>query len=112
MNKTLMCNSSSIISLSLGHLSYNHSYFQKDDQVIIHLCGYHNIHENLNPSKLNTHTVATFHTPNWGEPEQAPHWLVVEVYVRVSRCVRSANKKSKCEQQCSIREFCIIYLEL
>ena len=30
----------------------------------------------------------------WGEPEQAPHWSVVEVYVGVSRCVWSVNKKS------------------
>ena len=87
MNKTLMCNSSTIISLSLGHLSYIYSYFQKDDQVIIHLCGYYNIHENLNPSKLNTHTVVTFHTANW---ERAPHWLVVEVYIGASRA-RNVN---------------------
>ena len=30
---------------------------------------------------------------NWEEPERAPHWSVVEVYVGASRCARSVNKK-------------------
>ena len=30
---------------------------------------------------------------NWGKPERAPHWSVVEVYVGALRCVRSVNKK-------------------
>ena len=29
---------------------------------------------------------------NWGEPERAPHWSVVEVYVGASRCAWSVNK--------------------
>ena len=28
---------------------------------------------------------------NWGEPERAPHWSVVDVYVRASRCARNVN---------------------
>ena len=31
----------------------------------------------------------------WGEPERAPHWSVVKVYVvGASRCAWSMNKKS------------------
>ena len=29
----------------------------------------------------------------WGEPERAPHWLVVEVYVGASRCAQSVNNR-------------------
>ena len=29
----------------------------------------------------------------WGEPERIPHWSVVDVYNRASRCARSVNKK-------------------
>ena len=31
---------------------------------------------------------------SWGEPERAPHWSVVKVYIGASRCVQSVNKKS------------------
>ena len=41
------------------------------------------------------HSITTIMCENgsWGEPEQAPHWSVIFVYVRASRCARSVNKK-------------------
>ena len=34
------------------------------------------------------------HEYNWGKPERAPHWSVVDVHIGTSHCVRSMNKKS------------------
>ena len=40
--------------------------------------------------------------PNWGEPERAPHWLVVFVYVGASCCARSVNKKIRWKSHSSL----------
>ena len=47
------------------------------------------------PSQRGPHLLDqyTSQTTNWGEPERAPHWSVVFVYVGASCFARSVNKK-------------------
>ena len=47
----------------------------------------------MNCNEQTICVTTTFHVRCiWGEPEQAPHWSVVDVYVRASRCVWNVKK--------------------
>ena len=59
--------------------------------ISIALSGHSSMYSLQGESLLDV--IGSIHYGYWGEPERAPHWSVVFVYVGASCCARSVNKK-------------------